>query len=193
MAITDQQWLDHANQNVQEFSNRQIMLKGTVSPPGALPAPIGAFYKNQANGDRYEKTGTGDTDWELFATGGTPGDHNHRDLIEVRPCDASLVVGDLVWESVATPGNVEEVVNNTDNRRVVGICISKPTFTTAEILFSGRVSGLTGLTIGRKVYCSSGGVITGVLPTTGYIQVLGDAISLTEVDFSPSHQRILRS
>lgn len=193
MAITDQQWLDHANQNVQEFGNRQIMLKGVVSPPGSLPAPIGAFYKNQANGDRYEKTGTGHTDWELFSTGGAPGEHTHRDLKELRPCDPSLVVGDLVWESITTPGEVEEVINNTDTRRAVGIVTEKPTSTTAIVLFQGKVSGLSGLVIGKKVYCSAGGVITGVLPVSGYMQVIGDAISLTEVDFSPSHQRILRS
>lgn len=192
MAVTDQQFLDHSNENSQEFSNRQIMLKGTVSPPTNLPAPIGAFYKNQANGDRYEKTGSGDNDWTLFATGSV-GDHDHRDLVQERPCDASLAVGDLVWEDTTTPGNVEESVNNTDSRRVIGICIEKVTSTTARILFSGRVTGLSGLTAGAKIYCSVSGVITAVLPTTGYIQVLGDAISLTEVDFSPSHQRVLRS
>ncbi len=192
MAITDQQWLDHANQNIQEFSNRQIMLKGTVSPPGELAAPIGAFYKNQSNGDRYEKVGSGDSDWELFSTGVTE-DHQHRDLKEIRPCDETLAVGDLVMESATTPGNVDEATSNTDSRRIIGICIEKPTSTTANILFTGKVTGLTGLTISAKVYCSTGGVITGVLPTTGYIQVLGDAISITEVDFSPSHQRILRS
>ena len=186
MAVTDAQFLDHANENSQEFSNRQIMLKGTTSPP-VLAAPIGAFYKNQTNGDRYEKTGSNDSEWTLFGSS-----HYHNSLAISRPCDASLSVGDLVWECILTVGTVDQVINNTDKRRVIGLCIAKTSSTIARVMFIGEYAGLSGLTVGMKVYCSPTGVITSTVPATGYIQVLGDAISATEIDFSPSHMRVLR-
>jgi hypothetical protein len=186
MAVTDSQFLDHANENSQEFSNRQIMLKGNVSPP-VLAAPIGAFYKNQTNGDRYEKTSSPDDGWTLFGT-----DHDHSSLANSRPCDASLVSGDLVWESILTPGNVDKTINNIDKRRVIGLCIAKLSSTVARVMFLGERTGLSGLTVGMKVYCSPTGLVTSTVPATGYIQVLGDAISATEIDFSPSHMRVLR-
>lgn len=199
MPITDQQWLDHANQNVQEFSNRNILLRGDGAPSNIDdPAPFGSFYKDRLTGERYEQVEVDPVsngyDWQLFETGGsTPGEHDHRDLYEIRGCDSTLAVGDLVWESIANPGEVDEAVNNTDSRRIIGVCVEKPTSTTAKVMFKGRLTGLSSLTVGMKVYCSSGAVITAVLPVSGYVQVLGDAISSTEVDFTPSHQRILRS
>ncbi len=192
MPVTDQQWLDHSNQNIQEFSNRQIMLKGTVSPPGALPAPIGAFYKNQVNGDRYEKTGPADTDWTLFGVSGTPADDAKR-IVDIRNCDASLTVGDLVWESTTIANGVDECTNNTDKRRVIGVCVQKVTDTTAEIMFRGALASLINLSVGDKVYCSPAGTITSTLPSSGYVQVLGDAYGEETCDFSPSHMQILRS
>lgn len=193
MAITDQQWLDHANQNVQEFGNRQIMLKGTVSPPGSLPAPIGAFYKNQANGDRYEKTGSAHTDWTLFGTGGTPIPGDADKVVATRNCAADLIVGDLVWQSLTLTDGVDECVNNTDKRRVIGVCIQKVTDTTAKIMVLGKLAALVGLNITEKVYCGTLGTITSTVPITGYVQVVGDAIGSDSCDFNPSHNQVLRA
>ena len=194
--VTDQQWLDHANQNVQEFSNRNILLKDT-GPPSNIndPAPFGSFYKDKNNGNRYEQIEvdpvTNGYNWQLFAVGGTA--TAAEKVARDRDCASSLAVSDLVWESSATPGNVDECTNNTDKRRVIGICIEKVSSTVGKIMFSGEISGLSGLTNTQKVYCSDVGVITSTLPPTGYVQTLGDAGGTGLVDFNPSHNQILRA
>lgn len=194
MSVTNAQWLDHANQNVQEFSNRNVLLRQDGAPDNVNdPAPYGAFYKNKLNGDRYEQIEVDPVsngyNWQLFTTSSsTP---TNEDVVRVKNCDTSLSVGDLVWES-STAGKVDECINNTDKRRVIGVCIDKPTTTTASIMFEGEITGLSGIIIAQKVYCSAIGTITSTLPTVGYVQTLGDASGTTEVDFNPSHNQILR-
>ena len=195
MPITDQQWLDHSNQNVQEFSNRNILLRGD-GPPSNIddPAPFGSFYKNKLNGDRYEQIEvdpiSNGYNWQLFETGGSA--TNADKIVRERNCDISLSIGDLVWEGL-TDGEVDECINNTDKRRVIGICIDKPSDTVASIMFSGEITGLSGLINTQKVYCSPTGTITSTLPSSGYIQTLGDAGGTGKVDFLPAHNRIKRS
>ena len=72
MAVTDIQFQTHSDQNNAEFSNRQILLRGTGVPN--QPAPLGSFYLDEASGpphDRYEKTGILDTNWTIFESGGS--------------------------------------------------------------------------------------------------------------------------
>jgi hypothetical protein len=53
MAITDQQWLDHANQNNQEFSNLQILLKCNGPPSNnSTPDRFVSLYNDNNNGNR---------------------------------------------------------------------------------------------------------------------------------------------
>jgi hypothetical protein len=196
MAITDQQWLDHANQNNQEFSNRQILLKGNGPPSNTgTPAPFGSFYKDNNNGDRYEQLevdpNTNGYNWQLFTSGGSGGDSDS--IIDIRPCDSSLAVGDLVHESKTVAQGVDEVINNTDKRLVVGIVLSKPSSTSAEIMFLGPLTGLSGYSTGSKVYRGTLGEITDTLPSTGLIQVLGNSSDGTHIDFKPATTQIQRA
>jgi len=196
MAITDQQWLDHANQNNQEFSNRQILLKGNGPPSNTnTPAPFGSFYKDKNNGLRYEQIevdpNTNGYNWQLFTGGGTGGDSDK--ITDERNCDSSLSIGDLVHESTTVAQGVDKVINNTDKRLVIGIVLSKPTTTTAEIMFQGPLTGLTGFSLGSKVYRGLQGEITDTLPSTGLIQVLGNSSNGTHIDFKPATTQIQRA
>lgn len=196
MAITDQQWLDHANQNNQEFSNRQILLKGNGPPSNTnTPAPFGSFYKDNNNGDRYEQLevnpNTNGYNWQLFTGGGTVGDSSK--IVDIRPCASSLVIGDLVHLSKTVAQGVDEVINNTDNRLVVGIVLSKPSSTTAEIMFIGSLTGLSGYGTGVKVYRGTLGELTDTLPSTGFVQILGNTSDGTHIDFKPSATHIQRA
>jgi hypothetical protein len=103
-----------------------------------------------------------------------------------------LDVGDLVYESTSTAYKVDEVVDNTDDRLIIGICIDKPTSTTAKILFKGPLTGLSGYTAGKKIYCSASGSMTTVVPSTGYLQILGNVSNGTHIDFSPAMHQIKR-
>lgn len=112
---------------------------------------------------------------------------------EIRTCDVFASVGDLVMESDSVANKVDVAINNTDIRPVIGIIISKPTTTTCQIMLVGRVSGLSGLTKGRKVFLSESGELTSTLVNTGYIQCLGVAKEADEIDFNPQLQRVLRT
>jgi hypothetical protein len=78
MAISDAQFLDHANQNNAEFANRQVTLRSS-GPPGSLIGLMGWYYLDDSKTpfERYEKTGPLDTDWTLGSSGGGTAPHNH--------------------------------------------------------------------------------------------------------------------
>jgi len=203
LTITDQQWLDHVNQNNAEFANRQILLKGNGAPtsgsqndPNTTKAPFGSFYKDNLNGNRYEQIEVDPVNngynWQLFTAGGNVSDEA-KSLIAIRNCDSTLSIGDLVWESTSNALEVIEVTNNIDSRLVIGICIDKPTSTTAKILFKGSLTNLSGYTAGKKVYCGTSGEMTSTVPSTGYLQVLGNCSDGTHIDFSPAMHQIKRT
>jgi len=107
-----------------------------------------------------------------------------------RSCDASLAIGDLVFESNSISNGVDKVVNNKDVRSVLGYVTEKPTSTTAMILTKGIITGLSGLTKTGKVYLSSSGGFTNTIPTGGYLQVLGHAIDSDQFDFNPINTKV---
>ena len=112
---------------------------------------------------------------------------------EVRTCDVSAAIGDLVMESSTIANKADVATDNLDIRPVMGVIISKPTTTTCEIMMVGRVSGFSSLNKGFKVFLSGTGSITSTAPASGYVQCLGTAKESTEVDFNPQIQRVKRS
>lgn len=58
MALTDQQFYDHANQNNGEFANRRIVIKGTAIPGGSTIAPKYALYIRTTDNQEYINLGT---------------------------------------------------------------------------------------------------------------------------------------
>ena len=203
MSITDQQWIDHANQNNAEFSNRQVLLKGDGPPvdglqedPATTKAPYGAFYKDRLTDNRYEQidpdpVNNGYT-WRIFSGSSFIVDRA-RSVLDIRSCTSDLNVGDLVMESKTNYLTVDKVEDNLRKRLVIGICVNKLDAVTAEILFKGPLLDLTGYTPGSKIYLSITGKMTSVIPLNGYMQVLGNCSDGTHIDFNPSTQHLLRS
>jgi len=109
--------------------------------------------------------------------------------IKIMDCDSSLSVGDLVRHSDSLDGTVVGVTTNTDVTAVVGRVRSKPTSTTAEILFSGLLTGLS-LARGRIHLSTSGTLTVSKAITTGYVQVLGYSFGDGTANFSPNLTRI---
>ncbi|MEO5348881.1 MAG: hypothetical protein H7836_04470 [Magnetococcus sp. YQC-3] len=112
------------------------------------------------------------------------------DTIDNLSCDPSVVVGDLCVYSGATLVKPASNLNAIIPYGIVGIAYAKPTLTTVNILLTGKVSGLFGLTQGLPLFISSLGDFTHSNPATGNVQMLGFAISTTEIAFRP--QQIFR-
>lgn len=96
-------------------------------------------------------------------------------------CDVSAAVLDWVVLSQVTPGSVEVVSDNTYDDLILGIICAKPTSITCEVLTQGRIDGLAGLTPGKRAFISTSGVANTSRPLTGSVQVVGKAISATEL------------
>ena len=111
----------------------------------------------------------------------------------LRDCVVGANVGDLVMESLTVANTVDITTNNVDTRPVVGVIVEKPTTTTALIANSGTILGLAGLNKGKTVFLGVSGDITSIPPTTGYIQYLGVANEVDEVNFQPSIIRVKRN
>jgi len=187
--VTNTQFIDHSNLANQEFANRQILLKGTGVPN--LPASLYAFYRNDTNQDLYEKTGPNNADWTLFKAGSTPVTTDPYNLIKERNCNATLAVGDLVLTSTIA-FTVDKVLNSLDSRPVIGIVVEKTSTITARILYHGDYT-FTGLnlSIGQPIFTSQAGGITQVsLP--GWSQMIGNAVDVNTIHFSPYYQRYLK-
>lgn len=110
---------------------------------------------------------------------------------EQRTCDVESVVGDMVMNSETVDNGVDSVVDNWDDRDVIGIITEKPTTTTCIVMTKGRVEGLSGLTKAQKVYLGADGAFTSTKPTDGYVRVVGHAIDADKVNFDPINTKIL--
>lgn len=188
MAVTDQQFLDHSNQNNEEFQNRQILLKGTTDPDqgAGVPAPISAMFINLDTLDRFEKVNSNDIGWIPISLTGGSGEA----VIQSKICIVSDAVGDLVAYHPTVDNGIIKLTTNTSVRRCIGVILSKVSDTEARVLLMGKVDSLSGLSPGARVYLSPTGNITSTLPTSGYLQTLGEAISTTEINFVPSTERV---
>jgi hypothetical protein len=97
-------------------------------------------------------------------------------------CDVAVVAGDPVRFSDTIDGEVERLLNNTFNGLVVGIVSEKPTSTTCIVILIGLLSGIgSGFTKGQPVWVSPAGHTTTTRPTSGHLQILGNATSSTDI------------
>lgn len=106
-------------------------------------------------------------------------------VMEERTCLSTLAVGELVSESNGIPNGVDLVADNTDTRSVVGIVIEKKSTTTAIVLFSGRIEGLSGFTKSKKIFLDTDGTMTSTKPTTGYLHIIGQCNNEGVINFNP--------
>lgn len=107
--------------------------------------------------------------------------------------DPSVVVGDIVRPSTTVTDTVVSLTDNVYPNLAVGIVISKPSATQAEVLISGRIAGFTGLVFGKPVFIGTSGEITTTVPTTGHQQKMGSAITSTEIFLLPSTEKVILS
>ena len=108
-------------------------------------------------------------------------------------CDAGLAVGDLVVASTAVDGKAVGITDNLYPYVVVGVAAVKPTTTSVRVRMLGRQSGFSGLTRGATVFVSPSGLPSTSVPATGNIQVLGVAVSATEILFNIKFDKLVRN
>lgn len=108
-------------------------------------------------------------------------------------CDSSLNVGDLVVQSLSFDNKVEKCVNNTTITPCIGIVVSKDSSTICKIKQTGTYNGFSGLIKGQHVFLSLTGTPTSSIPATGYLQILGTALSATELLISIQILRVKRA
>jgi len=116
-------------------------------------------------------------------------------IADIFTCDVSVAVGDLVRASTTTDETVETVTTNVYSDIVIGMVISKPTATSCEVLFSGKVedNGLSGLTFGKVIWVGTSGEVTTTKPATGHIQKLGVAIKSNKIFLLPSTEKVIQT
>lgn len=110
---------------------------------------------------------------------------------EVRACEASAGVGDLVVTHESTVNGVDVIADNFETRDVIGIITEKKDATTCVIMTKGKISGLTGLTKARKVYLGADGSLTPTKQESGYIAIMGHAVDADALNFDPLNTKIM--
>lgn len=143
-------------------------------------------------------TSVGVADAEKIIATGTDGKIDPRlltpNVIIEYVCDIAAQVGDLVYLSTTVDNRVVVAEDNL-NGPVIGVVNDKPSDMLAGVKVTGLLSGLSGLTRGKRIYVSGTGTITTTpndTPGIGYMQVLGVASSSSEAYFKPEHVRVKR-
>jgi len=101
---------------------------------------------------------------------------------------AGVVVGDLVY---ASGTDAMAVADNSalSTTPVIGIVKAKPSSITATIIYTGKVTGLSGFTAGADLFLgTSGGIVdaTGLPSATGsVVQKIGNALNATSLFLRP--------
>jgi hypothetical protein len=145
--------------------------------PRGLPGPQGSVGPGGSRGPK------GDTGPQ--GPQGPPGSGagDTTQVCDVFGTDASTSILDLC---VITADNfvssISDNLESTMGNGIFGVVKSKPTATSAEVLFLGRISGFSGLTVGKAVFVGTDGVPTTTIPfiDEGVIQQIGFATSSTE-------------
>lgn len=112
--------------------------------------------------------------------------------VKIVVASEALAANDLVniWNDAGTP-KARKADATAEGKEAVGfVKASVASAGNASVYFESRISGLTGLTSGARMYLStSPGLATATPPTTAgnVVQYIGDAVSPTEIDFEKSN------
>lgn len=103
----------------------------------------------------------------------------------------TLAAGDIVSFHVSTGDKVRKADATAAGKEVHGFVLAGfASAASATVYLGGTLTGLSGLTIGTRYYlsASSPGAVTATPPSTAgnIVQLVGIAISATEIDFYPS-------
>ena len=141
---------------------------GTPGEQWLYNLPIGQFYK-QTNATLWWKNGTPNT-WINIVTGGGAGVTG----IYTGPTVAVADVVTISASDTVIPANA----SNPSENPIIGVCISKPTGTTAEVQLAGEISVFAGLTPNVPYYLAktAGQITTSVASYTS-----GDVVQLVGI------------
>lgn len=107
-------------------------------------------------------------------------------------CAISDSVGDPVI--VTSPGVVTSFALNVYPDLCVGIIYEKPTPTSCIVVIGGIVEGVTvGLTANKAVFVSTSGQLTTTKPATGHIQVMGTALTSTDMVVNVAPSKVIQT
>lgn len=113
--------------------------------------------------------------------------------VKILPASEALAAGDLVniWTDSGT-AKVRKADATAEGKEAVGFVKAAVALNgSASIYMEGRISGLTGLTAGTRMYLSAStpGQATATAPSTAgnVVQWIGDAVSTTEIDFEKAN------
>ena len=115
----------------------------------------------------------------------------NRPTSRIMVVDATVAVDDLVYQDTVTANTALKIVNNFPPTPGIGMVISKPTATSAEVVLLGEVNftiGQGNLWIGLTGQLS----ISTAIPT-GYIQRFGFSFGDGKIFIEPSQNRIKRN
>lgn len=102
-------------------------------------------------------------------------------LVETFTTDVGTAVRDLVRVNGSnTVTKINDNLAATIPNGAFGVVINKPNPTTAEVLFTGIITGYAGFTTGSPLFISTGGIPTHTVPTTGVVQQIGFAVNTTD-------------
>jgi hypothetical protein len=135
---------------------------------------------------------SGQLDW-IGDSGSSPSIPVAEKVADVFTCAATVAIGDLVVPSELVSGDVEALSSNVYNNLCFGVVISKPSLTTAEVLVSGKLLGLSGLPIGRPLFVGTSGQLTAIKPATGHLQTMGISITSSTAFLMPSLTKVIQS
>jgi hypothetical protein len=108
-------------------------------------------------------------------------------------CPSDVVVGDLVVPSQTVSDTVERVLTNVYSGLVIGVVIAKPNATRCEVLASGKISGLTGISFGKPLFVGTDGKLTTTKPVTGHLQAMGMSLTTTSGFLLPAMVKVIQS
>lgn len=96
-------------------------------------------------------------------------------IVKVYNCETSAAIGDPVYYDLDNPQKVLVPTTNSGENPMIGIIESKLTPTTCKVLTHGYSSvTFTGLQKNKNVFLSTTGTLTNTLPSTGWMQIIGN-------------------
>ena len=102
----------------------------------------------------------------------------------------ALTIGPVNVYNNAGVANVRKADATAEGKEANGFVIAAfGSGVNATVFFEGRITGLSGLTIGTRYYlATTAGTVSSTAPSTAgnVVQYIGTAMAATELDFEPS-------
>jgi hypothetical protein len=110
----------------------------------------------------------------------------------VATCTIADAVGDPVI--VSAPDTVTSFATNVYADLCVGIIFEKPTDTTCVVVIGGIVRAITtGLVANKAVFVSTTGALTTTKPATGHLQIMGTALTTTDMVVNVAQNKVIQA